>query len=111
MSLVEEMVNCFFGTSPGMRCSLVESLMTASHDVANHYVGVFQADPSVSPNSMPEVIDDTTRFVWNFLADRTALPREDLHEKCTLVCKNPDEVCVGATQSQLGQCRVSSTRY
>ena len=111
VSLVEEMVECFFSTSPGMRCRLVESLMTASQDVASQYVGVFQADPSLSPNSMPEVIGDTARFVWNFLADRTTLQRKDLPEKCTVACKNPEEVCVGATQSQIGQCRVSATRY
>jgi nicastrin len=110
VSLVEEMVEFFFSTSPGMRCRLVESLMTASQDVASQFVGVFQADPSLSPNSIPEVIGDTTRFVWNFLADRTAL-QQDLPEKCTVVCKKSDEVCVGATQSQTGQCRASATRY
>lgn len=111
ISLVEEMVECFFSTSPGMRCRLVESLMTASQDVASQYVGVIQADPSLPPNSMPEVIGDTTRFVWNFLADRTALQRENSPEKCTSVCKNPEEVCVGATNSHTGRCRMSATRY
>lgn len=110
-SLVEELVECFSSTSPGMRCRLVESLMTASQDVASQYVGVFQADPSLLPNSMPEMIGDTARFVWNFLADRTALQRENLPDKCTLDCKNPEEVCVGATKTQKGQCRVSATRY
>lgn len=110
-SLVEELVECFSSTSPGMRCRLVESLMTASQDVASQYVGVFQADPSVLPNSTPEIIGDTTRFVWNFLADRTSLQRENLPAKCASECKIPEEVCVGTTKTQQGQCRASATRY
>lgn len=110
-SLVEELVECFSSTSPGMRCRLVESLMTASQDFASQYVGVFQADPSALPNSTPEIISDTTRFVWNFLADRTSLQREKPPVNCASVCKNPGEVCVGATKSQQGQCRASATRY
>lgn len=110
-SLVDEMVECFYNATPGLRCRLVESLMTASQDSANHYVGVFTADPG----SSPEVYDDTSRFVWNFLADRTKLEdtqqaNSSSHAECTFSCKNPEEVCVGATEKHMGQCVVSSTR-
>lgn len=112
MSLVEEMVKCFSDSTLGKKCELVESLITASQGFTNHYVGAFVGDPTSSP--LMEFIDDTSRFVWNFLADRTKLQATNqgstLRQECTLSCEKPDEVCVGATESHSGRCIVSTTR-
>jgi nicastrin len=98
-----------------MTCELVKSLMTPSQGFTTHYVGVFQGEPSTIPD--PVYIEDTSRFVWNFLADRTELNRKEWkkfpaqNEECTDACKNPEEVCVASTADHKGRCIVSTTRY
>lgn len=115
VSLVEAMVGCLFHQEPGMTCELVKSLMRPSQGFTTHYVGVFQGEPSAIPD--PYYIGDTSRFVWNFLADRTELNRKEWkkfpaqNEECTDACKNPEEVCVASTADHKGRCIVSTTRY
>ncbi|KAJ7533501.1 hypothetical protein O6H91_13G052200 [Diphasiastrum complanatum] len=118
-SLVQELVGCLLTFKPGMMCDLVKDLITPTQPYANHYVGVLLGRPSSSP--MLENVDDTSRFIWNFLADRTDLQkisrkRSDVGnkstiEKCSQTCRTPNTVCVGSTVDHQGTCKYSTVRY
>ncbi|KAL2608334.1 hypothetical protein R1flu_026907 [Riccia fluitans] len=124
-SLVDDLVGCLIAQTPGMECDLVKGLITPTQKYANHYVGVFLGEPTSSPYL--ENVDDTSRFVWNFLASRTGIirhqrvrDRDDAgrrnafassFEECTQKCSNADEICVGATGEHKGRCMMSTTRY
>uniref|UniRef100_A0A0C9RQH0 Nicastrin n=1 Tax=Wollemia nobilis TaxID=56998 RepID=A0A0C9RQH0_9CONI len=107
-SLVEELLGCLLSCEPGLSCRLVNDLITPSEACANHYVGVLLGAPSSSP--YPEYVDDTSRFIWNFLAKRTSIPREN-SSPCSNDCENPGEVCVGSRAEHKGVCMISTTRY
>ncbi|KAG6547977.1 hypothetical protein Mapa_010799 [Marchantia paleacea] len=124
-SLVNELVDCLLTQSPGMVCDLVKGLITPTQQYANHYVGVLLGEPSFSPYL--ENVDDTSRFVWNFLASRTGIVRNQQvkdgvaagkkrasassFEECLQKCSNIDEICVGATGEHKGRCIMSTTRF
>ncbi|XP_024531033.1 nicastrin [Selaginella moellendorffii] len=105
-SLVKDLISCLLTPDPGMNCPLVTGFITPAQPVSNHYVGVVTGAPSPTPSD--DLLDDTTRFIWNFLADRTR--RLDAGE-CSKDCKGQDQVCVGATGQGRGSCVVSTTRY
>ncbi|KAH9298421.1 hypothetical protein KI387_030103, partial [Taxus chinensis] len=107
-SLVDELLKCLLCCEPGLSCRLVNDLITPTQVCPNHYVGVLLGAPSSSP--YPDYIDDTSRFVWNFLADRTSVPRDD-SLPCSQDCKNSSEVCVGSRADHKGVCMISTTRY
>lgn len=106
-SLVEELVGCLLSCKPGLSCRLVTELITPTQVCANHYVGVILGDPS---SSYPDYVDDMSRFIWNFLAERTSIPRED-SLSCSKDCKNSGELCVGSRIDHKGVCMLSTTRY
>ncbi|KAL3698397.1 hypothetical protein R1sor_012473 [Riccia sorocarpa] len=123
-SLVNDLVDCLLAQNPGMVCDLVKSLITPVQKYANHYVGVFLGEPTSTPYL--ENVDDTSRFVWNFLASRTGITRHQrvveqkagrtnasasAFEECVQKCSNTDEICVGATGEHKGKCMVSTTRF
>ncbi|KAH7352865.1 hypothetical protein KP509_19G068000 [Ceratopteris richardii] len=112
-SLIEQLVSCLLTCNPGMSCDLVSGFITPSQTCPNHYVGVFTGDPSESP--ITENIDDTARFIWNFLANRTALTINGTDTgaimDCSTGCSDSDQVCVGSTVEHKGVCVHSTTRY
>lgn len=113
-SLIEQLVGCLLTCDPGMSCSLVNSFITPVQVCPNHYVGVFLGDPSTQP--VLGNIDDTARFVWNFLANRTASAVSDPYNtgvasECSTDCPESEQVCVGSTVEHKGTCVVSTTRY
>eukprot|EP00250_Pteridium_aquilinum_P005740 c15793_g1_i1 orf=779-2905(-) len=112
-SLVEQLGGCLSTCDPGMACSLVSSFITPAQTCPNHYVGVFSGDPSLPP--VVENIDDTARFVWNFLANRTASTGDGTDSstvmECTTGCSDSEQVCVGSTVDHKGVCVHSTTRY
>ncbi|GLJ11946.1 hypothetical protein SUGI_0180740 [Cryptomeria japonica] len=107
-SLVEELLECLLSCEPGLSCRLVGNLMTPTQVCPNHYVGVLLGAPSSA--LYPDYVDDTSQFVWNFLADRTSIPRDDA-QPCSRDCTNSSEVCVGLRADQKGVCMISTTRY
>ncbi|KAL6912167.1 hypothetical protein ACP4OV_000972 [Aristida adscensionis] len=108
VSLVEEIIGCLLTCDPGLSCGLVKSFIAPSSSCPSHYVGVFMDDPSGT--QFPSYADDTSRFLWNFLADRTSsLPGN--RSSCTGKCSNEGEVCVGAEVEGGGRCVLSTTRY
>lgn len=112
-TLIEELSGCLSTCNPGMACDLVKSFITPTQTCPNHYVGVFLGDPTEPPAL--EYIQDTTRFVWNFLANRTArfMNATDTSAimECTTGCADSEQVCVGSTAEHKGVCVHSTTRY
>ncbi|CAL4885266.1 unnamed protein product [Urochloa decumbens] len=109
VSLVEELIGCLLTCNPGLSCGLVKSLISpSSSSCPSHYVGVFLDDPSGT--QFPSYADDTSRFVWNFLADRTSTSAGN-KSSCTGKCGDEGEVCIGAEVEGGGRCVVSTTRY
>lgn len=107
VSLVEELIGCLLTCNPGLSCGLVKRFISPSNPCPSHYVGVFLDDPSGT--QFPSYADDTSRFVWNFLADRTNSAGNK--SSCTGKCGDEGEVCVGAEVEGGGRCVVSTTRY
>ena len=108
VSLVEELIGCLLTCKPGLSCVLVKSFISpSSSSCPSHYVGVFLDDPSGT--QFPSYADDTSRFVWNFLADRTSTLAGN-KSSCTGKCGDEGEVCVGAEVEGGGRCVVSTTR-
>lgn len=112
-TLIEQLAGCLSTCDPGMACNLVNDFITPAMACPNHYVGVFAGDPSVEP--VLEYIDDTARFVWNFLANSTASATSSSTFssviECTTSCSDSQQVCVGVTAERKGVCVNSTTRY
>lgn len=107
VSLVEELVGCLLTCEPGLSCDIVKQFISPRNICPTHYVGVFVDAPSETQH--PQYADDTSRFVWNFLADRTSAPHKKL-SPCKGECNNPSDVCVGA-ETESSRCVTSTTRY
>lgn len=109
-SLVEELVGCLLSCDPGLSCGLVRSFISPGAACPNHYVGVFLNEPS--DTQTPANVDDTSRFVWNFLADKTAAANGGgASSTCPAgSCSAEDEVCVGREADGQGRCVASSAR-
>jgi len=108
VTLVEELIGCLLTCDPGLSCGVVKSLISATNTCPNHYVGVFQDSPAST--QFPSYADDTSRFIWNFLADRTSTLAGNI-SSCTGKCSNESEICVGGEVEGGGRCVVSTTRY
>lgn len=106
-SLVEELIGCLLNCDPGLSCELVKRYITPSSVCPNHYVGVILDEPSSAP--YPDYVHDVSRFVWNFLADRTSIPKENTSSVCSQNCDDRSEVCIGAETGK-GTCVISTTR-
>ncbi|XP_077241148.1 Zn-dependent exopeptidases superfamily protein [Tasmannia lanceolata] len=107
-SLVEELMACLLTCEPGLSCQLVKDFIRPANICPNHYVGVFLGSPLGTP--YPDYVDDTSRFVWNFLADRTSIPNGN-KSSCSQDCSVTNEVCIGAETDGKGVCAISTTRY
>lgn len=108
VTLVKELIGCLLTCDPGLSCGIVKSFISPSNSCPSHYVGVFQDSPSST--QFPSYADDTSRFVWNFLADRTSGLAGN-KSSCTGKCSNESEICVGSEVEGGGRCVVSTTRY
>ncbi|XP_051192784.1 nicastrin [Lolium perenne] len=108
VTLVEELIGCLLTCDPGLSCGITKSFISTSSSCPSHYVGVYQ--DSASSTQFPSHADDTSRFIWNFLADRTGTLAGNI-SSCTGKCSDENEVCVGAEVEGGGRCVVSTTRY
>lgn len=108
-SLIQQLIDCLLTCDPGMTCSLVSSFITPTQKCPNHYVGVFLGNPLEQETL--ENIDDTARFIWNFLASHSASAVNSTEaSECTTSCESTDQVCVGSTVEHKGKCVPSTTR-
>ncbi|XP_057993530.1 nicastrin isoform X2 [Hevea brasiliensis] len=108
-SLVEEMMGCLLNCDPGLTCELVKDYISPTASCPSHYVGVVIGEPSSTPYL--GYVSDVSRFIWNFLADRTSIPTENTSNDCSKGCSNKDEVCIRAETNGKGVCVISTTRY
>lgn len=108
-SLVEELVGCLLNCEPGLSCELVKNYIAPTNACPSHYVGVILGEPSSKPYL--GYVDDVSKFVWNFLADRTSTPKENASSSCSNDCSKKEEVCIKAEIIGKGVCVVSTTRY
>ncbi|KAM3327939.1 nicastrin isoform X1 [Capsicum galapagoense] len=108
-SLVEELVGCLLSCEPGLTCELVNRYIAPSTSCPNNYVGVVLGEPSSQPYLGN--VGDVSRFVWNFLADKTAIPSKNVSSACPKGCSGNGEMCVKAETDGKGVCVISTTRY
>lgn len=108
-SLVEELVSCLLSCDPGLACGLVKNYISPSATCPSHYVGVILGEPSSNPYL--GYVDDISRFVWNFLADRTSIPSQNASSACPHNCSNSGQMCIKAEKDGKGVCVTSTTRY
>lgn len=108
VSLVEELMDCLLGCDPGLSCELVKNYITPSTTCPSYYVGVMLDEPSSTPYL--GAVADISRFLWNFLADRTSIPSKNGSSACSQGCSK-NEVCIRAEADGKGVCAISTTRY
>ncbi|KAJ8551714.1 hypothetical protein K7X08_021729 [Anisodus acutangulus] len=108
-SLVEELLGCLLSCEPGLTCELVNRYIAPSTSCPSHYVGVVLGEPSSQP--YPGNVGDVPRFVWNFLADKTAIPSKNTSSACPKGCCGNGEIGVKAETDGKGVCVISTTRY
>lgn len=109
VSLVEQLMDCLLDCDPGLSCELVKKYISPASTCASNYVGVILDEPSSTP--YPGYINDVPRFIWNFLADITSIPKENNSSDCQQGCSGSDEVCIKAETDGKGICALSTTRY
>lgn len=107
-SLVEEMMGCLLNCDPGLTCELVKNYISPTASCPSHYVGVVIGEPSSTPYL--GYVNDVSRFIWNFLADRTSIPMDNATYDCSKGCSNKDELCIKAETNGKGVCVISTTR-
>lgn len=109
VSLVEQLMGCLLDCEPGLSCELVKNYIAPSNTCPSHYVGVILEEPSSTPLS--EYTTDISRFVWNFLADKTSILKGNTTSPCSEDCNNDGGVCTRAEVDGKGICIISTTRY
>lgn len=107
-SLVEELIRCLLTCDPGLSCGLVKDYIVPTGNCPKHYTGVLVGEPSSKPYL--EYVSDVSRFVWNFLAERTSTPKQNTNSSCSHGCSN-GEVCIRSEKNGNATCVVSTTRY
>lgn len=108
-SLVDELLGCLLNCELGLSCDLVKHYISPSTVCPSHYVGVIQGEPSSSP--FPGYVTDVSRFLWNFLAEKTSIPSKNTDAACLKDCSGTGEVCIRGETDDKGVCVFSSTRY
>lgn len=108
-SLVEELLGCLLNCEPGLSCGLVKQYISPSTTCPGHYVGVILGEPTPSP--YPGYVGDVSRFVWNFLANKTSIPSRNVSSACPKECSGSGEICIQVETDGKGVCVSSSTRY
>eukprot|EP00884_Botryococcus_braunii_P020474 jgi/Botrbrau1/710/Bobra.160_2s0033.1 len=86
---VEELVACLVKEQPGLGCGLARSLTTVlAPSASSHYIGILFSLTEDSQEPDQAIKSDVARFLWNFLALRTAA--------------GPGKLAGGSHKSQVG---------
>ncbi|KMS99114.1 hypothetical protein BVRB_2g047570 [Beta vulgaris subsp. vulgaris] len=108
-SLIEELLDCLLKCDPGLTCGLVKGYILPTDTCPSSYVGVMVTDPSSPPYR--GYSSDISRFIWNFLAEKTATKMENTSLSCQQGCSSQNELCIKAETDEKGVCVRSTTRY
>lgn len=108
-SLVEELMGCLLDCDPGLSCELVKKYISPSTTCPSHYAGVILGEPSPTP--YPGNVDDISRFLWNYLADKTSISKANVSSNCSKDCKDKGGACIKFETDGKGVCAVTTTRY
>uniref|UniRef100_A0A1J3CN74 Nicastrin n=1 Tax=Noccaea caerulescens TaxID=107243 RepID=A0A1J3CN74_NOCCA len=109
-SFVEELLACLLSCEPGLSCDLVKDYISPTNTCPGNYAGVILGEPSSKPYL--GYVGDVSRFLWNFLADKTSSQKGNTTSVCSKgVCSKTEEVCIKAESNKEGTCVVSTTRY
>ncbi|KAG7560615.1 Nicastrin [Arabidopsis thaliana x Arabidopsis arenosa] len=109
-SFIEELLTCLLACEPGLSCNLVKDYISPTNTCPGNYAGVILGEPSSKPYL--GYVGDVSRFLWNFLADKTSVQKGNTTSVCSKgVCSKTDEVCIKAESNKEGTCVVSTTRY
>ncbi|GKV20286.1 hypothetical protein SLEP1_g30438 [Rubroshorea leprosula] len=108
-SLVEELMGCLLDCDPGLSCELVMKYILPTNACPSHYVGVVVGEPTSKPNA--EYVDDISRFLWYFLADRTSILKGKASSICSEDCSKRGGVCIKREAGGKEVCVDSTTRY
>ncbi|CAO2816400.1 unnamed protein product [Amaranthus hypochondriacus] len=108
-SLIEELLNCLVKCDPGLSCGLVKNYISPTTTCPSSYVGVIVDDPSSPPYR--GYSSDISRFIWNFLAEKTATKMNSSGSDCQQGCSDKSDMCIKSETEQKGVCVRSTTRY
>lgn len=107
-SLIEQLIGCLLSCEPGLSCELVQHYISTTTACPSNYVGVILGEPSSTP--YPGAVADISRFLWNFLADKTSVPMVNFNSTCSQSCSDGGGVCIRVESDQKGVCVISTTR-
>ena len=107
-SLIEELLNCLVKCDPGLSCGLVKNYISPTTTCPSSYVGVIVDDPSSPPYR--GYSSDISRFIWNFLAEKTATKMDSSGSDCQQGCSDKSDLCIKAETELKGVCVRSTTR-
>ncbi|XP_013637439.1 PREDICTED: nicastrin [Brassica oleracea var. oleracea] len=109
-SFVEELLACLLSCEPGLSCNLVKDYISPTNTCPGNYAGVMSGEPSSNPYL--GYVSDVSRFLWNFLAEKTSVQKGNTTSSCSKgTCSRTDQVCIKAESNKEGTCVVSTTRY
>ncbi|RID65380.1 hypothetical protein BRARA_D00579 [Brassica rapa] len=109
-SFVEELLACLLSCEPGLSCNLVKDYISPTNTCPGNYAGVMSGEPSSNPYLGS--VSDVSRFLWNFLAEKTSVQKGNTTSVCSKgSCSRTDQVCIKAESNKEGTCVVSTTRY
>ncbi|WZZ52817.1 hypothetical protein YC2023_052924 [Brassica napus] len=109
-SFVEELLACLLSCEPGLSCNLVKDYISPTNTCPGNYAGVMSGEPSSNPYLGS--VGDVSRFLWNFLAEKTSVQKGNTTSVCSKgSCSRTDQVCIKAESNKEGTCVVSTTRY
>ncbi|KAL5721918.1 hypothetical protein ACHQM5_005503 [Ranunculus cassubicifolius] len=106
-SLVDELLGCLLTCDPGLSCGLVTDYISSTSTCPNTYTGVLLGEPSSTPYN--DYVNDISRFLWNFLAEKTSTPSQNVNS-CSQNC-GKGEVCVRSEKKGKDTCVLSTTSY
>lgn len=109
-SFVEELLACLLSCEPGLSCNLVKDYISPTNTCPGNYAGVMSGEPSSNPYLGS--VSDVSRFLWNFLAEKTSVQKGNTTSVCSKgSCSRTDQVCIKAESNKEGTCVVSTARY
>ncbi|KAL0867225.1 hypothetical protein Bca101_046343 [Brassica carinata] len=109
-SFVEELLACLVSCDPGLSCNLIKDYISPTNTCPGNYAGVVIGEPSSKPYLGS--VSDVSRFLWNFLAEKTSVQKGNTTSVCSKgSCSRTDQVCIKAESNKEGTCVISTTRY